>query len=402
MQAGAADYLIKSELEAPLLERSIRYSLKHAGVLEKMQTSETKFRSVIQSASDAIFLVNSDGEIMLWNAAAEKIFGYTEKEIVGRQATVLMGEKYAKKASGIGLQKTMKNVLAPIAGQIIQAVGRRKDGNEFPLEISGSVWKTGSGFFYTAIIRDITDRKRAGESLKESEERYRDLFENANDVIYVHDLQGNFISVNRTGLKVFGYEREEVLNLNIRQIVAPSDLEKALNQIAAKIGGNNSSNYEVKCIRKDGRKVVFEVNSRVIFENGKPVSVQGIARDITDRKQAEAERDRLYNVSNDLLATISFDGELLHINPAWEKILGYKTDELLGKSIYDISHIEDNNSESDSIEKSEYGEKSSFESRLICKDGSFRWILWNSTPMYDDRFAMLSGATSPSANKPKR
>ena len=391
MQAGAADYLIKSELEAPLLERSIRYSLKHARVLEKMQTSETKFRSVIQSASDAIFLVNSDGEIMLWNAAAEKIFGYTDKEIVGRQATVLMGEKYAKKALGIGLQKTMKNVLAPVAGQIIQAVGRRKDGNEFPLEMSGSVWKTGSGFFYTAIIRDITDRKRAGEFLKQSEERYRDLFENANDVIYVHDLQGNFISVNRTGLKVFGYERDEVLNLNIRQVVAPTDLEKALKQIAAKIGGNNSSNYEINCIRKDGRGVVFEVNSRVIFENGKPVSVQGIARDITDRKQAEAERDRLYNVSNDLLATISFDGELLHINPAWEKILGYKTAELLGKSIYDISHIEENSSESYSIEKSEYGEKSSFESRLICKDGSFRWILWNSTPMYDDRICYVVG-----------
>lgn len=391
MQAGAADYLVKSELEAPLLERSIRYSLKHARVLETMQTSETKFRSVIQSASDAIFLVNSDGEIILWNAAAENIFGYTDEEIIGRQATILMGEKYAKKVPEAGLQQTINNVLAPSAGKIIQAVGRRKDESEFPLEFSGSVWKTNSGFFYTAIIRDITDRKRTGEYLKQSEERYRDLFENANDVIYVHDLQGNFISVNRTGLRVFGYKRDEVLKLNIREVVAPPDLEKALNQIKAKIAGLDSTSYEINCVRKDGRGVVFEVNSRVIFENGNPVSIQGIARDITDRKQAEAERDRLYNVSNDLLATISFDGELLHINPAWEKILGYPTAELLGKSIYDISHLEENNSDSYSLERPEYGEKPAFESRLICKDGSFRWILWNSTQMYDDRICYVVG-----------
>ena len=391
MEAGAADYLVKGQFEAPLLERVIRYSLQHARSMEKMQTSEEKFRSVIQSASDAIFLVNNEGEIILWNNAAEKIFGYTESEIVGQSATLLMGEKYAKKLMDVGVQKTMADVLPSLTGNVIQAAGKRRDGSEFPLEMSGSIWKTGKGFFYTAIIRDITERKRAGESLKESEERYRDLFENANDIIYLHDLQGNFISINSTGVKIFGYTRTEALRLNIKDIVAPEHLEFAFNHIKSKIGGGDSASYEIDCIKKDGRRVSFEINSRVIIENAVPVAIQGIARDITDRKLAEEERDRLYNVSNDLLATMSFDGTLLHLNPAWNKILGYETGELLGKTIYEISHEDDRKPNRANLEKLRKGENISVESRLVCKDGSYRWILWNSTPLPSEQILYAVG-----------
>lgn len=391
MQAGAADYLVKGQFEAPLLERVIRYSIQHFRSLERMHTSEERFRSVIQSASDAIFLVNYDGNIILWNNAAEKIFGYTEKEILGKSATVLMGEKYAQKAAETGLKRTIEEFLAPLSGKIIQATGRRKDQSEFPLEMSGSIWETNQGFFYTAIIRDITERQKANESLKASEERYRDLFENANDTIYLHDLQGKFISVNQTGERMFGYSREEALNLNIGQVVAPENLEKAKLQIAAKIAGQNASNYELDCIRKDGKRVSFEVSSRVIFDGKQPVAIQGIARDISDRKKAEAERDRLYNFSNDLLATIAFDGTLLHINPAWRKILGYPTSELVGKSLNDLTHPEDqakNRSEAKRLNK---GHNSSYESRLMCEDGSFRWISWNATPFVSEEISYVVG-----------
>jgi diguanylate cyclase (GGDEF)-like protein/PAS domain S-box-containing protein len=159
MQAGAADYLVKSELAAPLLERVIRYSVKHARSLEDIQNSEAKFRSVIQSASDAILLANEQGKITLWNKAAEKTFGYSEDEILGFPITALMGAKYAQKAIATGLQTTLETFLAPFAGRIVEAVGRCKDGSEFPLEMSGSVWKTSEGVYYTAILRDITKRR---------------------------------------------------------------------------------------------------------------------------------------------------------------------------------------------------------------------------------------------------
>ena len=390
-QAGAADYVVKGELTAVLLERVIRYSLQHARTLEKMQSSEAKFRSVIESASDAIFLVNDNGKITLWNKAAEDIFGYSEEEILGRPAVLLMGEKYAIRAVERGLQKTLRNILAPMSGQTIEATGRRRDKSEFPLELAGSISNTNTGFFYTAIIRDITDRKKADESLRESEERYRDLFENANDTIYIHDLEGNFLSVNQTGTKVLGYSREEALKLSLADVIVPEHLEFATSRIAAKIDGNPTSSYEIDCFGKDGRRVSFEINSRIVHEDNEPVAVQGIARDITDRKQAEAERDRLYNVSNDLLATIGFDGALLHINPAWANILGYDADKLLGILIYDIIHEEDREQNSAVIEKLKSGENITTESRLVCKDGSFRWILWNLTPVVSEEISYAVG-----------
>ena len=391
MEAGAADYLVKGEIDAPLLERIIRYSLQQAFSIEKMHSSELKFRSVIQSASDAIFLVDENGIVILWNKAAERIFGYTEEEIVGQPSTVLMGAKYAAKAEQAPLSKTITQVLAPMSGKMIEVAGRRKDGSEFPLELSGSIWSSNEGVFYTTIIRDITERKKIRESLKESEERYRELFENANDIIYVHDLQGKFISINQTGEKLFGYTHAEALQLNIGQIVAPEDLQAAQENIAAKLAGKPSTSYELCCIHKSGKRVSFEVNSRIIYEGQKPVAVQGIARDITDRKLAEEERDRLYNVSNDLLATIGFDGKLLHINPAWEKILGYKKDELIGKLLSGITHPDDIVVSKNEGKKLNKGSNISFESRLICKDKSECWISWNSTPIVTEKIYYAVG-----------
>ncbi len=391
MRAGAADYLVKGEIEAPLLERVIRYSIQQSRSLEKLQSSELKFRSVIQSASDAIFLVDQKGLIVLWNKAAEEIFGYTEEEIIGQPATVLMGKKYAAKAEQYSLEKTIAHILSPMSGRIIEASGRRKDGSEFSLELSGSAWTSNEGVFYTTIIRDVTVKKRIRESLKQSEERYRDLFENANDIIYLHDLEGNFISINQTGEKIFGYSHAEAMKLNIKEIVAPEDFQKAQENIAAKLTGKSTTSYELCCIRKDGKRVSFEVNSRIIYEDGKPVAVQGIARDINDRKKAEEERDRLYNVSNDLLATIGFDGKLIHINPAWEKILDYRKDELIGKSISDITHPDDLSIYKKESDKLSSGKNVSFESRLICKDATHCWISWNSTPIVSEEIYYAVG-----------
>lgn len=391
MRAGAADYLVKGEIEAPLLERIIRYSLQHARTLETMQASEMKFRSVIQSASDAIFLINDEGNVILWNKAAEEIFGYTEGEILGQSATKLMGEKYANKSLEVGVEHTMNVVLTDVSGKTIEAIGQRKDGSEFPLEMSGSVWKTNDRIYYTSIIRDITARIRTRESLKQSEERFRDLFENANDIIYVHDLRGRLISVNQTGEKIFGYSRQEVLNLNITDIIAPEDRENARKQTTALLMGDAPSSYEISCVSKDGGRLTFEASSRVIYENHEPVAIQGIARDITDRKLAEEERDRLYNVSNDLLATIAFDGRILHINPAWEKILGYKKSELIGRYLFEISHVEDQGFSLVDTGRTPKDQPTSFESRLVAKDGSHCWILWNSTPIVSEQISYAVG-----------
>ena len=391
MIAGAADYLVKNSLEAFLLEKVIRYSLQHARVLEKMQASEEKFRSVIQSASDAIFLINENGKVILWNKAAEYIYGYPEEEIIGQCSTKLLGEKYARKAMEVGVREMIKKILTPIPGKVTEGIGKRKDASEFPLEIKGSVWKTNEGTFYTVIIRDMTAHVKIRESLRRSKERYHDLFENARDIIYVHDLEGNFLSANRSGEETFGFSRTEPTNLHMRDFISAEDLKNARVQIAAAIEGKPSTSYEMECVNKEGRKISFEVSSRIIYRDDKPYAVQGIARDITDRKLAEEERDRLYSLSNDLLATIGFDGELLHINPAWEKILGYKKSELIGRSLYEITHPNDRSFNLLDNEDLHKGKAISDESRLIRKDGSHCWILWSSTPVASEKILYVVG-----------
>ena len=119
------------------------------------------------------------------------------------------------------------------------------------------------------------------------EESYRELFENANDIIYTHDLSGNFTSLNRSGERITGYSREEAMKMNIADVLAPDYLKVAREMIAQKAAKKTSTVYELEIISKSGRRVRLEFSTRLIFRDGKPVGVQGIGRDLTERKRSE-------------------------------------------------------------------------------------------------------------------
>src|SRR5438477_2349830 len=141
---------------------------------------------------------------------------------------------------------------------------------------------------YLVMANDITDQTRAQAAVNESEERYRELFENANDIIYTIDLAGNFTSLNQTGQRLTGYSLTEALSMNIAQVVAPDHLENVRQQLARKLESNEASTvYDTEIITKAGERLSLELSSRLIFRSGKPVAVQGTARDITARKAAE-------------------------------------------------------------------------------------------------------------------
>jgi PAS domain S-box-containing protein len=133
----------------------------------------------------------------------------------------------------------------------------------------------------------IAERNRAEAALRESEERYRELFENAKDAIYVHDLEGNYMRVNRAAETLSGYRREEIVGHNFVEFVAPEHIQRVRRSFGAKPGKQGETTYEIDVIAKDGRRVPVEVSSRAIYENGLLVGVQGTARDITERKLAQ-------------------------------------------------------------------------------------------------------------------
>jgi PAS domain S-box-containing protein len=134
---------------------------------------------------------------------------------------------------------------------------------------------------------DITESKHAEEALRESEERYRELFENAKDAIYVHDLSGRYTSLNQAAEKLSGYSREEIIGKHFSNFVAPRDLKHVRSNLCKKLDDEGETAYQIDLITKDRRRVPVEVNSRLIFENGRAIGVQGTARDITERKRAQ-------------------------------------------------------------------------------------------------------------------
>ena len=143
--------------------------------------------------------------------------------------------------------------------------------------------------------RDATAMKEAEEELRRGDERYRSLLENANDIVYSHDLAGNYLTINRAGAAITGYTREEILGgLNIAQVVAPEHLELARRMTAEKLRDPSKPTvYEVDIIALDGRRLTLEVSTRIAYRDGRPVAVEGIARDVTERARAAQERERL-------------------------------------------------------------------------------------------------------------
>jgi two-component system, sensor histidine kinase and response regulator len=163
------------------------------------------------------------------------------------------------------------------------------------------------------ISTDITARKLMETELREREERYHELINNANDLIFTQDLAGNFTSLNRACETVIGYTEEEALRMNMADILSPEQLERAQRTFAAKMQQAGPTFYELEVTAKDGRRTTLELSTRLIFEAGQPVGVHGIARDVTERKRSEAERQVLYEITHGANTTANLD-ELLRLN----------------------------------------------------------------------------------------
>lgn len=138
-------------------------------------------------------------------------------------------------------------------------------------------------------MSDFTERKKAEDALRESEERYRDLIENANDIIYTTDLTGNFTSLNKAGQKLLGYRLEEILNKSIFSIVPPEHVNTVRKMIHLHFKESTRTDFEIELLNSDNERLTLEVSNRIIFQDKQPVALQGIARNISERKWAEAQ-----------------------------------------------------------------------------------------------------------------
>ena len=138
-----------------------------------------------------------------------------------------------------------------------------------------------------AMLQDETNRHLAEEALRGSEERYRELFENANDVIFLQDLKGRIMAVNRAAEFLTGYSRTELTGRHLSLLVAPEAHDQIMDSVRAHLGGSPTQHYELPILSKFGNPRFLEVSSRIIYRRGRPFAIQGIGRDVTERKQSQ-------------------------------------------------------------------------------------------------------------------
>jgi diguanylate cyclase (GGDEF)-like protein/PAS domain S-box-containing protein len=179
-------------------------------------------------------------------------------------------------------------------------------------------------------------RKQAETSLRESEERYRQIVDNASDIIYSHDLEGNFTSVNPAALRTYGYTVEETMRLNIAGVVDPSYLPLAQNRIREKLAGvEQTGPYELLTYTKEGEPVWVEVSTRLVATENEPPQIHGVARDITERKkaqeaarQSESRYRTLFQQSRDAIYITTREGAIVEANQAFLRLFDYTGDEI--------------------------------------------------------------------------
>ncbi|MDP1832208.1 MAG: PAS domain S-box protein [Geothrix sp.] len=181
-----------------------------------------------------------------------------------------------------------------------------------------------------SLERREAERGRAEATLRESEERYRGLFENAYDIIYTHDLARRVTSLNKAGEAIIGYSRDEVLGRDIVQLVAPEHRSLAGQTIERMLAGEDAAaTYELEIVTREGRRVPIEVSSRLIYADGRPIAVQGIARDVSERKRLQSQLAQAQKMEavgllasgiahdfNNLLGVIIGFCELMEDNPS--------------------------------------------------------------------------------------
>lgn len=251
---------------------------------EALRSSEESLRELFENANDIIYTHDLEGNYTSLNKVGERITGYTREEALTMNVTKVVAPEHLELAR----QMIARKIADAQPQTFYQLEIITKDGRRVPLEVSTQlVYEDGKPVGVQGIARDITKRKRAEEAMRESEERYRELFENANDLIYTHDLKGNFTSLNLAGQHITGYTLEEALKLNIAQVVVPKYLKTAREMIERKATDDLPTRYELEIFARDGHRIPLEVSTRVMVKGGEPVGVQGIARDITERKRTE-------------------------------------------------------------------------------------------------------------------
>ncbi len=246
---------------------------------DELRTQKEILEKIFDHLPVMITFTDRAGRTKLVNQEWEHTLGWSQEEIRAGDLDIL-AECYPDPH----YRSKVMQFLKVANGEWHDFKTRTRDGNTIDTTWARVQLSDGTTI---GIGKDISERKRTEQALQQAEQRYRELFENAKDATYVHDLNGRYTSLNRAAEKLSGYSRDEIIGRNFGDFVAPEFLKEMRENICKKLRKEGETTYEVEVITKDGRRVPVEVSSCLIFDEGVPVGVQGTARNIEERRRAE-------------------------------------------------------------------------------------------------------------------
>jgi PAS domain S-box-containing protein len=253
----------------------------------KVAPWESRHAALLGALTDAVISADEHGLITDFNPAAEGMFGYLAEEVLGEPLTILMPERY-REAHGSGVTRFLQTGESHMIGSMVELAGLRRNGLEFPLELSLCTWESGGETNFTAVARDATERK-----IEETRARLAAIVEFSEDAIIGKDLDGTITSWNRGAQHLFGYCAEEVVGRPIAILSSPErsdELTRIMERIRA---GDHVERYETTRVRKDGQSIDVSLTISPITDAlGKIVGASAIARDVSARRRTEEQLRR--------------------------------------------------------------------------------------------------------------
>jgi len=294
MKAGATDYLLKSNLAriGPAIEAALERSRAHAQKAQAeaaLAASERRFRSLVQNSSDLVTILAPDGTILYASDSAERIVGHRPGDLVGSSLLSYLDG---------GCVHTVRALLQNGNGRTngagpIEFCLRRADGSPVWLEAVGTNLLTDATIRGIVLnARDVSERKRADRELRESEERYRDLFDHASDLVCMAAPDGSLLYVNHAWQQGTGYGEAEIGRKQLLDLVAPESRAYFTEVLERVLKGERLDHVELIFVPKVGAPITVEGNISCTFKESQPSVIRGIYRDVTERKRVEEQLRR--------------------------------------------------------------------------------------------------------------
>ena len=382
--------------------------LRYRLMFLQMQSSESKMRTLLETAVDGIVTLDQHGQIVSANRSVERLFGWKADELIGRHFEMLMPEAVRREYAGY-LQSYARGEPVNVIGQSREIVGLHRDGNLLPIRLAVGMATLPGQILFVGFISDISERKAMEQSLRDSEQQYRSLIRNIPGVSFRVLLDEHwtalFMSDAVEGLTGWPAQLFIAREKRIGELIHPDDVLTVERDVRASIAAGHSYVVEYRLIDREGREHwVWESGSAVLNDSGEPQWIDGVMLDITETKLRNAEYESTVEAISRVMGMIEFDldGHVLTANPNLLALTGYSLDEIRGRHHSLFCHA-------DYVASDEYqafwerlraGEYDAGEYLRRGKSGRDIWIQASYNPIFDSDgkpFKIVKFATDVSA-----